>query len=308
MTDIAKKLLKGAVEAETKGDYGRALILLKRALLAQGEKGEGREEILGHLGDLYLYLDDAENALPYLKELVLLEPENPHVRYLLGFAYSKLFKLEKAVREFKEALSLKPDEPEYLRSLGWTLCLGGKVKEGESILRKAFSKDPRNSAILTDLAMCLAKSGKMDEALLFISEAFEIDPGSYIVQETYNFLFDYAEIDEKLREEAENTIRSFKEGEIRVLALLGEKMRDEPMGDLVVEEGYRLWIGYLEKGKTVIRRPEVWAAAVEYIVKVYLLGDSVTKKEVAEKYNVSASGVSKNSLKIITVLDKKIWG
>jgi Tfp pilus assembly protein PilF len=305
MTDIARKLFNGALEAESKGDFGKALLLLKRALLAQGDDREGRVEILSHLGDLYLYLDDAENALPYLKELVILEPENHNVRYLLGFAYSKLFELEKAEKEFRRALSLKPDEPEYLRSLGWTLCLKGRVREGERILRSAFDKEPYNSAILTDLAMCLAKAGKMEEALKFISEAREIDPDSHMVQETYEFLHDYSKLDEKMREEAESTIRSLSDKEMRVLALFGEKMRDEPLADLVIEECYRVWIGLLDRKRPRIRRPEAWAAAVEYTVRVYILGSSLTKTELAKKYRVSVESLSRNYIQIVEEMEKE---
>lgn len=66
----------------------------------------------------------------------------------------------------------------------------------------------------------------------------------------------------------------------------------------VMQDAVELWDEFVQAESPIVRKPEVFAAALEY-VSALGCGLSVTQKEVAEKYQVSVSAVSQRSTQLI---------
>ncbi len=300
MNDIATQLYKKGIRAERKGDYEKAVDYFKRSLTAMSGETEDAEDVLLHLGDLLLYLGRVKESVPYLKRLVSISPRDAHYRYLLGFAYSKLLRIKEAEREFRKAVAEDPNEPEYLRSLGWILCLKDKLEESEELLRKAHQLDPENPVICTDLAMCLARMEKMGEALEIVELARRLEPDSPLVIETFNFIKEYAEL-LKRGERIKDIFGILTESEVRVLLLFYD--RAEPFyPEYLLEEASRIWLTYRKRHRKSIRKPEVWAAALEYAMDLLYLGRGVSQVDLAKKYKVSRQSISNCYRELLAVI------
>jgi len=304
LNDIASQFFKKGLRAERNGEYESAIDLFKRSLSAFSSDKSGVEEVLLHLGDLLLYTGRVRESVKYLKELVSVNPGDHHYHYLLGFAYSKLMKVREAERELRKALKGDPDEPEYLRSLGWVLCVRDKLEEGEKLLRKAHELDPENPYICTDLAMCLAKMEEMDEAIYMADLARELEPDSPFVEETWNFIKEYAELLKK-GQRIGDIFNYFSESEVRVLSLFYDKA--EPFyPEYLLEEASRIWLSFRKANKKLIRKPEVWAAALEYTIDMLFMGRGLSQVDLARKYRVSRGSISRSYKELVSTLGDEL--
>jgi len=283
LNDIASQFFKKGLRAERNGEYESAIDLFKRSLSAFSSDRSGVEEVLLHLGDLLLYTGRVRESVKYLKELVSVNPGDHHYHYLLGFAYSKLMKVKEAERELRKALSGDPDEPEYLRSLGWVLCVRDKLDEGEELLRKAQA---------------------MEEAIYLADLARELEPDSPFIEETWNFIKEYAELLKK-GQRIGDIFNYFSESEVRVLSLFYDKA--EPFyPEYLLEEASRIWLNFRKANRKLIRKPEVWAAALEYTIDMLFMGRGLSQVDLARKYRVSRGSISRSYKELVSTLGDEL--
>ncbi|WP_431804062.1 YecA family protein [Halobacillus andaensis] len=92
----------------------------------------------------------------------------------------------------------------------------------------------------------------------------------------------------------ENTSREVVEYE--VIEILNQYAEEELKEEKSFQRIKEKWVDFCEEEAPIIRKPAVFAASLEYYLKVNLnLSDknSASKKEVADKYNVSPNSISK---------------
>jgi Flp pilus assembly protein TadD len=93
--------------AETSSNLEVALQLAKTAKAAQPQLAE----IDDTLGYVYLQKQQADLAVPPLRDAVAKDPANPLYHYRLGLAYARSGRADAAKRELRQALELKADFP-----------------------------------------------------------------------------------------------------------------------------------------------------------------------------------------------------
>lgn len=150
-------------------------------------------------------------------------------------------------------------------------------------------KSPMEACFLPNMKGKLNKFLKQVEEGKYDSELGDVPPSLYIdfiesllrgsVKECQSFINANFE-NQKYKEEA-------------LLLLENIKGHVFPMD---MDEAIALWYDYSSRMDPILKKKGTWAAAVEYILYQFKLYDNYcTQKDIAEKYGVSASTVSRNS-------------
>lgn len=113
-------------------------------------------------------------------------------------------------------------------------------------------------------------------------EALLLDPGPMTLEE-------FAWADSKQR---------------RVAELLEEKMAGT-LSEAYLYPAWTMWYSYCKGAEPIIRKPELYAAAMHYLVLAELF-EQVTQKEIAELYDVSATSLSQKYRDLADFLDKEL--
>ncbi len=137
-----------------------------------------RSEAYFHLGVNWDNLKKFHKAEPYLRRAVALNPGHGVAMNYLGYSWADRNKnLEQALVYIQQALLLDPDNPAYLDSLGWVYFRMGRLKEAEIALRSAV-KEAEDPLVWEHYGEVLAKLGRPKDALKAWLEGFLLDPDS----------------------------------------------------------------------------------------------------------------------------------
>jgi tetratricopeptide (TPR) repeat protein len=118
---------------------------------------------------------ESAKAVPLLRHVLTLKPQNRDARYQLGVILEKLGKLQEAEPEFRALLADNPDDASVLNYLGYSLAdRGQKLDEAESYIAKAVSLDPKNGAYMDSLGWVHYKQGKYKAAALELRKAVDL--------------------------------------------------------------------------------------------------------------------------------------
>jgi tetratricopeptide (TPR) repeat protein len=135
-----------------------------------------------------------------------------------------------------------------------------------------------------DLARALARSGDFDRALRVLAEFMQLDPHSHL---------------------AERFERLFASGLDPIEQVLTEKMSE---ADLSIEEigaALQMWLEFriaLGSEKLIVRKPETWAAALDYTIRKVNLRP-VRRYKLAEFYGISDSALRDRHNDLVETLD-----
>jgi tetratricopeptide (TPR) repeat protein len=138
---------------------------LGMALVDAGKLEEGRttlERVLtfdkqnpytySYLGNLYaMQLKQPAKALPYFKELMILEPDFPDGNINLGNTYALLNKYGEAAKCYEMELRARPRSVQSYFNLGRVYTLAGKKKEARAAFEKVLELDPSMTVATTYL-------------------------------------------------------------------------------------------------------------------------------------------------------------
>ena len=72
-----------------------------------------------NIGDTYYDFGEHENAIPYFKKAVQLDPNHANAHLLLGLTYRALKRKDEARIQFEETLQLEPDHPQASQIRQW---------------------------------------------------------------------------------------------------------------------------------------------------------------------------------------------
>ncbi|TYS09471.1 hypothetical protein FZC70_10210 [Bacillus subtilis] len=131
-------------------------------------------------------------------------------------------------------------------------------------------------------------------------------PEDFMKQEFNNVLFALlAEKEEEPQAEAaeESSVEWANDMEKETAAAIKEGMSGDEYPNELIPAVIDIWKTFCEKKSPVIRKPEAFAAAVEYYVNaISLNGASVSQAKLAKKYGVSASTISSRYKEIESTL------
>jgi len=200
---------------------------------------------------------------------------------------------KEGVSSLNESVRLAPGHGEYLRGLGWALICMGKVRKGEELLRRSLEIDPENTWTVSDLGATLMQQGRYQEAEDLVHSALQKYPKDYQLREVLEAIRrsrrSYRETKKRKRARGQNPLPG-KQGVVDTL--LTRRMAEDGYDYAQVENACRMWRDFARRRQFVIKKPEVWAAAVEYTIARLEFREEVTQRSIADKYGVSGGVIS----------------
>jgi predicted O-linked N-acetylglucosamine transferase (SPINDLY family) len=112
------------------------------------------------------------------RDILLEDPENSTVLYLLGTACQVQGKLEDATANYERALQFRPDYPEVHNNLGVAHATQGRWADAISCYMKARSCQPNHADAYTNLGVALTEVRRLDEAVAVLQQAVRLRPDS----------------------------------------------------------------------------------------------------------------------------------
>lgn len=207
MEDAPRELLylHGALIYEAGKDKNRALGYLLQ-LTEEDEHYKNAQEIIAHI---YLEQNDFDAAMPYIKNLQQIDPEEKkyyvleyqtylfrrqyeqayealyayvkkypddiHAKFRFAYTCFHLGEKDKALSLMKEILEAEPDNYEALNFVGYTLVEQKRdLKLAEEYLLKADSLCPDQDYINDSLAWLYYTKGEYEKAFLYIEKAISL--------------------------------------------------------------------------------------------------------------------------------------
>lgn len=158
------------------------------------------------------------------------------------------------------------------------------IDQATKYLRSAARLVPNDSDYVLNLARALARSGDFDQALRALANFIRLQPDSPL---THRFQ------------------PLFASGMDAVELLLTEKMTTAGVSIEEVGAAIQIWLEYriaLGREPLIVRKPETWAAALDYTVRKVNLRP-VRRGEIAAFYGVSDSAVRDHHNDLVRMLD-----
>ena len=143
---------------------------------------------------------------------------------------------------------------------------------------------PEEADYLLQLARALARGGDFDRALRALAEFIRLEPDSPL---------------------ADRFQQLFASGMDNVESLLTERMTAAGVPIDVIGTAIQMWLEYrisLGRQPLTVRKPETWAAALDYTVRKVNLRP-VTRKAIASFYRVSEGSVRERHKNLVETLD-----
>lgn len=151
-------------------------------------------------------------------------------------------------------------------------------------LREAIRVDPSAPDYLLHLARALARSGDFDQALRALADFMRMEPDSPL---------------------ADRFEQLFASGMDGVEQLLTEKATAAGTPIKMIGAAIQMWLEYritLGRDPLIVRKPDTWAAALDYTVRKVNLRP-VKRKEVAALYGISEGALRDRHNDLLTTLD-----
>jgi tetratricopeptide (TPR) repeat protein len=115
------------------------------------------------LGALAHREDRNEAAVDALGKAIALDPSNPDYHCVLGSACTALGRMDTAAEAYREAIRLRPDELRAHEGLGNILVMQGRHDDAIASFRRLLTIRPGHATALASLASSLMAQGRLDE-------------------------------------------------------------------------------------------------------------------------------------------------
>jgi tetratricopeptide (TPR) repeat protein len=161
---------------------------------------------------------------------------------------------------------------------------GWSIDEAVKHFTAASRLIPDEPEYLLQLARALARSGDFDKALRALADFIRLEPESPL---------------------ADRFEQLFASGMDQVEQLLTEKMTTAELPIEEIGSAIQMWLEYrisLGREPLVVRKPETWAAALDYTIRKVNLRP-VKRKRIAAFYSVSDASVRDRHNDLVELLD-----
>jgi tetratricopeptide (TPR) repeat protein len=160
------------VVAHQKGDHGRAVLLIGRAVAGNPNNAMYH----ANLAEAYRALGQFDQAVASCRLATRLRPDLPEAANNLGMALLGQGKTDDAIVSFAEALRLEPDFPMACNNLGNALRLRGDRDGAEAHFRRAVAMDPGLAEAHSNLGQLLLERHQPHESLDSLRVAVHLCP------------------------------------------------------------------------------------------------------------------------------------
>jgi serine/threonine protein kinase/tetratricopeptide (TPR) repeat protein len=151
-----------------------AVAYLRAALACQGDNPNAN--VLANIGAILSDSGKLEEAIPYLKRGIELDPQWTTSRQMLGLTLVRMKRVDEAIACYQTVLAIDPALPLVHYRLGLALEGQGKWDEAVACFQRAIALDPKFAAPHMNLGIGMNNRGKLDEAIASLQKAIEINP------------------------------------------------------------------------------------------------------------------------------------
>jgi tetratricopeptide (TPR) repeat protein len=158
------------------------------------------------------------------------------------------------------------------------------IDQAIQCFEKASELAPEEPDYLLHLARALARGGNFDQALKALAKFMRLEPDSQL---------------------AERFQQLFASGMDDVETLLTKKMAAAETRLELIGAAIQMWLEYriaLGRNNLIMRKPETWAAALDYTVRKVNLR-AVTRQGIADFYGISDGAVRDRHADLVRTLD-----
>ena len=149
--------------AYTTGDYQQALSYFEKAL-DKSTIEASKSDVLTSIGNTYIELDQAEQAINFLEHAVNEDIANFKAYFNLGIAYELVGDVELADEMYQTALKLKPDDAAINTYLGAKAMERGNYDAAIEHMVQALLVDNSIAITHANLALVYSQVGRIEEA------------------------------------------------------------------------------------------------------------------------------------------------
>ncbi|MEO0325703.1 MAG: tetratricopeptide repeat protein [Myxococcota bacterium] len=294
--DRLRRQAESALEAE--GRHVEAETLLDR-LLERAPKGSEHALFAHrHLAELRLKRHPWRAAL-HLREVARAHPNDDVPHALMGLCQALLGNYVSAVEAYRRALAIAPKTPWYHHNLGHLLDVA-LDRHGEAVrhLRQAYDLEPEHDEITASFAHALARhaveggpAAALDEALRFAREALALAPESRDHARLVAWIERGAPPEGDVTTEPPEHVAA-AEAEDPVVEIFEREMRGLGYSERQLEHAVSLWDDYRRGRALRIRKPQIYAAAIEYAMARLVGRRGSTQAAIARRYGVAATSLS----------------
>lgn len=171
-----------------------------------------------------------DEAVKIFAKAVLLHPEDPKARMLLGSAYYWSGDVALAMTEYKEAIRLDPKEPQAHQLLAIAQVWTGDMEAAHKSFQTAANLGPDQADIQMNLGSVNMSLGRVTDALVNFRAAVRLEPGNPLYHHQLGLLYSRLRRDADALEAFDRAIKEFPRFEDAILeagAVLERMHRDD---------------------------------------------------------------------------------
>ena len=298
--DRLRRRAESALEAE--GRHVEAETLLD-TLLERAPKGSEHALFAHrHLAELRLERHPWRAAL-HLREVAKARPHDDVPHALMGLCQALLGNYVSAVEAYRRALAIAPDTPWYHHNLGHLLDVAlDRHRDAVRHLRRANELEPEHDEIAASFAHALARYAveagesppRLEEALQVAREALALAPESgdhaRLVAWSERGAPPEADVASEPPERASRTDRPPEPDP--VVAILEREMARADYSPRQLQHAVSLWEDFRQGRELRHRKPEIYAAAIEYAMARLVGRQGGTQVAIARRYGIATTSLS----------------
>ncbi len=148
----------------------KAIPLLKKVIELNPNDAESKYQ----LGSIYFAQENYESANECFNEAIQLNPENSDYHFAVGIAYEQKELFDEAVTSLQKAAELNPQNPEVFYRLGIIFDFQEKYKEAVEFFQKAIDLNPKNTDYHQSLGFTYESMDKHKEAVNCYKKVFSL--------------------------------------------------------------------------------------------------------------------------------------
>jgi len=163
-----------AMEEGQKGNLTAAIADLKKLAVEY----PNNDRIQSNLGSALAKAGQYEEAIPYYRKGLEINPQFHEVYNILGVALMAVGRPDEAIAEFEKVLDVYADSADLQNNLGQALMQAGRLGEATQHFELAVRSKPDFADARINLGCILLAGGKPDEAALQFGHAVDSKPDS----------------------------------------------------------------------------------------------------------------------------------
>ena len=306
--DRLRRRAEDALEAE--GRHVEAETLLDTLLARAPEGSEHALFAHRHLAELRLERHPWRAAL-HLREVARARPHDDVPHALMGLCQALLGNYVSAVEAYRRALAIAPETPWYHHNLGHLLDVAlDRHRDAVRHLKRAHQLEPEHAEIAASYAHALArlavegggpKVASLAEAQRVARVALDLAPESRDHRRLLRWIEGGAAPEADVASQPPEHVEHAAEAD-PVRVVLEREMRGAGYSPRQLQHAVELWEDFRRSRRIRMRKPQIYAAAIEYAMARLLGRQGDTQAVIARRYGIAATSLCQRYGEIRTTL------